>query len=120
MSKTEYTLSDFAVGCSGKWQNAIYISCGQCAHPCSIRCQGCLMTAAPTGEPLIISIRQYEQMTGHRIDPAQCAGTISRAAFESAFTRYLLWELAYAGQCPLNKLVEKVKLDSFPITKEDY
>lgn len=80
------------------------------------------MTAALTGEPLIISVKRYERLIGHRIDPTQCSGTISRAAFESAFTRYLLWELEYDGQCSLKKLERRIHPDPFhliQISKED-
>ena len=120
MITTEYTLSDFTVGCGGNWQNAIFIPCGHCSKPCSIRRCGCLMSGSISGEPILISVKRYERMTGLRIDPAKCAGTLSRAAFESAYTRYLLWELDSAGECPLRKLEQRVYTEPFlPVKSTD-
>ena len=120
MSTTKYTLSDFTVGCGGIWQNAIFIPCGHCCKPCGIRRCGCLMSGSISGEPILIGVRRYEQLTGHRIDPSQCAAILSRTAFESAYTRYLLWELDSVGECPLQKLEQKVHAESFlPIKSTD-
>lgn len=113
MSTTEYTLSDFTAGCGGNWQNAIFIPCGHCHKPCSIRRCGYLMSGSISGEPILISVKRYECLTGQRIDPTKCAAILSRPAFESAYTRYLLWELDSAVECPLRKLEQKVLFDPF-------
>ena len=111
MSTTKYRLFDFTTGCEGHWQNALYIPCGQCDRICKLDRRGCLMTAAPTGEPILISVKRYERLICQDVTPDDCCGTISREAFEAAFSRYLLWELDSASQCPLRQLDKKVRAD---------
>lgn len=111
MNTTKYSLSDFTKGCDGHWENAIYIPCGQCAHPCGLKQRGCLMTAAPSGELILIGVRRYESLTGQVITPECCGASISRNAFESAFSRYLLWELEHTGECALRRLEKKTGSD---------
>lgn len=107
MNTTQYSLSDFLRGCDGRWENAIYVSCGSCAHPCHLKRRGYLLTASPSGELILIGVSRYEQLSGQEISPECCAASISRDAFQSAFSRYLLWELEHAGQCPLCRLEAK-------------
>ena len=49
MTTTKYRLLDFATGCNGHWQNALYIPCGQCNRLCKLNQRGCLMTVSPSG-----------------------------------------------------------------------
>jgi len=65
------------------------------------------MTAAASGEPILISVDRYERITGQKIYPEHCIGSINREAFESAFSRYLLWELNSPGACSLRHLEKK-------------
>lgn len=107
MNTTQYSLSDFTKGCDGRWENAIYIPCGRCAHPCYLQQRGCLMTAAPSGELILIGVIRYERLTDQKIAPECCGASISRSVFEAAFSRYLLWELEKAGDCSLRCLEKK-------------
>ena len=111
MSTTKYRLLDFATGCEGHWQNALYIPCGQCSRLCKLDRRGCLMTVSPGGEPVLIGVKRYEQLTGQEINPKECCGTISRETFETVYSRYLLWELDSANQCPLRQLDKRVQTD---------
>lgn len=75
------------------------------------------MSAASSGEPIIISVNQYEKLTGQLVDPSKCVGTISLAAFESAFSRYLLWQKESSGECSLRMLDQKIHQDPIPFIK---
>ena len=107
MKKIKYYLLDFSKGCNGRWENAIYIPCGPCAHVCHLKSRGCLMTASPTGELILIAVNRYEELTGQLVVPERCAAVISKDAFERAFSRYLLWTLRSADQCALQQLEMK-------------
>lgn len=111
MHTTKYSLSDFTKGCDGRWENAIYIPCGQCAHPCHLKQRGCLMTAALSGEPILIGVNRYEKLTDKKVTPECCGASISKDIFEAAFSRYLLWELEQAGDCSLCHLERKTGSD---------
>lgn len=67
------------------------------------------MTAAPTGELMLISVKRYEQLTHQNVTPEDCCSSISCQAFKAAFSRYLLWELDSASQCPLRQLDKKIQ-----------
>lgn len=109
MKTTQYSLTDFQSGCEGDWRNAVYIPCECCNKVCDLDRRGALMTAAPSGEPILIRADHYEKLTGQVVDPKECGCSISLDTFRTAFTRYLLWELDHAGQCPLLELDKKIK-----------
>lgn len=108
MRPTKYHLSDFTTGCKGLWQNAVFTPCDHCEQSCRVEQRGCLMTASPTGEPILISVKRYERLTLQKVSPALCCATLSKAAFESAYYRYLVWELDSPHQCSLQQLEKKV------------
>lgn len=69
------------------------------------------MTVSPGGEPVLIGVKRYERLTGLEINPEECCGSISRETFETVYSRYLLWELDSASQCPLRQLDKRVQTD---------
>lgn len=104
MNLMSRNLYELLFDCNGNWRNAIYIPCGSCLHPCRVDRSGCLMTINEGGLPRLVSIRKFENETGEQIDPTDCIGTLSRAAFSSLFSRYLIWEMSSSEQCPMEYL----------------
>lgn len=104
MDQINRNLYELLFSCKGNWRNAIYISCGPCPHPCKVDRSGCLAAIRQDGAPLLISIRDFEKETGERIDPGDCIGTLSKDAFSSLFSRYLIWEMSSSEQCPMEYL----------------
>ena len=106
MDQIKRNLYELLFSCKGNWRNAIYVPCGPCPHPCKVDCSGCLAAIRQNGAPLLVSIRDFEEETGARIDPGDCIGTLSKDAFSSLFSRYLIWEMTSSEQCPMEYLTD--------------
>ena len=96
-----YRFYEFMTECGGNWRNAIFISCPACGGYCSTQNRGCLLTTDRDGRPMVLSVACSEEFRGENIDTFECAGHISKDAFEALYARYLDWELADPDQCPL-------------------
>ena len=88
-------------GCGGNWRNTIFISCPACGGYCSTKYRGCLLTADRDGKPRVLSVVCFEEFSGEHIAPSECAGHISKDAFEALYARYLDWEMDDPNKCPL-------------------
>ena len=92
----------FLTACSGNWRNSIYIKCqSEKDDP------GYLLAADRDGQPVILGVRQFFQLTGVWIDPAECCGQLTEAGFESLYAQYLLWRLPGTEEYPLRRLCEE-------------
>lgn len=111
MDQIKRNLYELLFSCKGNWRNAIYVPCGPCPHPCKVDCSDCLAAIRQDGAPLLVGVREFEEETGERIDPGECIGTLSKDAFSSLFSRYLIWEMTSSEQCPMEYLT-----DSSPCT----
>ena len=100
MDQMNRNLYELLFSCKGNWRNAIYVPCG----PCKVDRSSCLAATRQDGAPLLVSIRDFEKETGERIDPGECIGTLSKDAFSSLFSRYLIWEMSSSEQCPMEYL----------------
>lgn len=109
MMTNSYTLYDFLAGCEGDWRNTVFVTCSPCRNACkALRC-GYLLSADRDGRPHLVSVQCFERISGQKVDPTECAGVLSRHAFESVYRTYLLWELDHAGQCPLRHLSTQIR-----------
>ncbi len=108
MTTTSYSMYDFLTACRGNWRNAIFIPCAPCGHPCKNGRKGCLLTADHSGRIRVVSIHRFETVTGQKIDPVECAGTLGRDAFEATFQTYLIWEVDDPQKCALRQLDDTV------------
>lgn len=104
MDQIKRNLYELLFSCKGNWRNAIYVPCGPCPHPCKVDRSGCLVAIRQDGAPLLVGVREFEEETGERIDPGECIGTLSKDAFSSLFSNYLLWEMSSSEQCPMEYL----------------
>ncbi len=104
MSTSIYSIFDFLKNCGGNWCNAVYIPCGFCLHPCRAEQRGALLTADSDGRPRAISVVRYEAVTGQRVDPNECVGTLQRQAFDAVFRDFAVWECESVGECLLSRL----------------
>ena len=86
-----YSIFDFLRNCSGNWRNTLYVPCGFCSHPCRAKQRGVLVTADGYGRPQAISVVRYEAITGQRIDPDECVGTLRQYAFDAVFREFAFW-----------------------------
>ena len=84
-SSTTKQLYLFLAACSGNWRNSIYIKCQSDKDD-----PGYLLAADRDGQPVILGVRQFFQLTGMWIDPAECCGQLTEAGFESLYAQYLL------------------------------
>lgn len=109
MTTTSYSLYDFLIACRGNWRNAIFIPCAPCEHACKNDRKGYLLTADHSGWLRVVSIHRFETVTGQKIDPAECAGTLDKNAFETAFQAHLIWEVDDPGKCALQQLDDTVR-----------
>ena len=108
MSTNTYSIFDFLKNCSGNWRNALYVPCGVCIHPCRAKQRGVLVTADGYGRPQAISVVRYEAITGQRIDPDECIGTLRQYAFDAVFREFAFWECEQIGDCLLCRLDSEI------------
>lgn len=94
----------FLTACSGNWRNTVHISCQGKTDI------GYLLAADRDGQPVILSVQRFYELTGVQIDPAECCGQITEAGFETLYAQYLLWHLPAAEEHPLRKLCEKIEV----------
>lgn len=104
-SSTTKQLSLFLTACSGNWRNSIYIKCQSDKDDL-----GYLLAADRDGQPVILSVQRFYELTGEQIDPAECCGQLTEAGFESLYAQYLLWRLPTAEEHPLRRLCEKTEV----------
>ena len=81
----------FLAACQGNWRNSVYIT----------NAPGYLLSADRDGRPIIIAVDQFQQLTGERIDPAECCGQLTGEGFKSLYAQYLLWRIPSANADPL-------------------
>lgn len=79
----------FLSACGGNWRNTIFVSC-----PEQETSSGFLMAADRDGCPVVMDMELFYQMTEERIDPSECRGQLSKDAFESVYSQYLLWHIS--------------------------
>lgn len=89
----------FMTTCSGNWRNSIYIKCQEEKDT-----PGYLLTTNRDGQPIVMTVEQFQQLTGVQIDPTECCGQLTEAAFESLYAQYLLWHCSSAREHPLMTL----------------
>lgn len=94
-------LYQFLTACGGNWRNTIHISCrGEKDDP------GYLLAADRDGQPVILPVRRFYELTGVQIDPAECCGQLTEAGFEALYAQYLLWRCSSLEEHPLRQLCE--------------
>ena len=103
-SSTTKQLYLFLTACSGNWRNSIYIKCQSDKDD-----PGYLLAADRDGQPVILAVQQFYQLTGMWIDPAECCGQLTEAGFEALYAQYLLWRLPAAEEHPLRRLCENTE-----------
>ena len=103
-----YSIFDFLRNCSGNWRNTLYVPCGLCSHPCAAKQRGVLVTADGYGRPQAISVVRYEAITGQRIDPDECVGTLRQYASDAVFREFAFWECEHVGDCLLCRLDSEI------------
>ena len=105
MTSSTKQLYLFLIACSGSWRNTVHISCqGETDNP------GYLLAADRDGQPVILLVQRFYELTGEQIDPAECCGQLTEAGFESLYAQYLLWRLPTAEEHPLRRLCEKTEV----------
>lgn len=90
-------LCRFLSACGGNWRNTIHIS----AEPWR---PGWLMAADRDGKPVIIAVEAFRELAQEQVDPSECRGHLTDAAFGDIFARYILWQLPEADSRPAEVL----------------
>lgn len=96
MNTVSKQLYVFLSGCAGNWRNSVFIVAKD--HP------GYLLSADRDGMPVVMSVGQFQQLTGEQIDPTECCGQLTEASFSALYAQYLLWRLPGAEEDPLHYL----------------
>lgn len=81
----------FLAACRGNWRNSVYISTDG---------PGYLLSANRDGQPIVMPVEQFQQLTGEIIDPGECCGRLTADAFKALYAQYLLWHLPLADTDP--------------------
>ena len=91
----------------GSWRNAFFIDCPTCPYG-SGNCNGYLLTTDTEGAPVIMSVMYFEKATGDKVDKTECAGIITKTAFENLFNRWLVWNVSNPKSCCILQLIPKM------------
>ena len=84
--------------CQGNWRNSVYISTDG---------PGYLLSTDRDGQPVVMAVEQFQQLTGEQIDPAECCGQLTESGFEALYAQYLIWTCPSAEGHPLEQLCGK-------------
>ncbi len=86
----------FLSSCSGSWRNTVFIAVQD--RP------GYLLSTGRDGQPIVMAVEKFQQLTGEQIDPTECCGQLTEASFSALYAQYLLWRLPGAEEDPLHYL----------------
>jgi len=75
----------FLFACSGNWRNTVYI-------PGKQDNAACLIAADWDGKPVIMSVGQFQRLSGTQIDPDECCRQLTPSAFQDIYAQYLHWQ----------------------------
>lgn len=93
----DHTFYRFLSACQGNWRNSVYISTDG---------PGYLLSANRDGHPIVMTVEQFQQLSGEQIDPAECCGQLTGEGFKTLYAQYLLWRLPSADADPLLALTQ--------------
>ena len=90
----------------GNWRNAIFISCNYetCSHGQETPCSGFLFAADECGRVMLLPVESIHRLTGEEIVSAECSAALQCRSFESAFTKYIEWNVPDPSGCTLRQL----------------
>lgn len=100
MKKDNTKLYRFLQAAAGNWRNAIFIECKNCTTNNTL-CAGFLMVSSADGAPILLPVEWFQGQTGELVDKKECAAILSRAAFESAYSLWLKWQVDDPLRCAL-------------------
>lgn len=86
--------------CTGNWRNCILVAGAENDTP------GYLLSADRDGQPIVMAVEQFQQLTGEQIDPTECCGQLTEDAFKSLYSQYLLWTMPSSEADPLAALCQ--------------
>ena len=92
-------LYQFLTACSGNWRNTVHISCQEETDN-----SGYLLAADRDGQPVILPVLRFYELTGVQIDPAECCGQLTGVGFKTLYGQYLLWHAASPQDWSLDHL----------------
>lgn len=101
MSLSAKQLYQFLFACSGNWRNSIYISSQEENAAASY-----LLAAGRDGQPVVIPVEQFQQLTGEQIDSVECCGQLTKECLKAFYAQYLIWRLPSADTDPLLTLAQ--------------
>lgn len=101
MKKDNTKLYHFLQAAAGNWRNAIFIECRKCTCNNTAPCTGFLMVSSANGSPILLPVGWFQEQTGEPVDKEECASILSRAAFESAYSLWLKWQVDDPLRCVL-------------------
>ena len=97
MSEGNHQFYKLLSACAGNWRNCVHIPADG---------SGYLLSANRDGQPIVMAVEQFQQLTGEQVDPAECCGRLSAEGFKALYAQYLLWHMPSAGDDPLRFLCQ--------------
>lgn len=108
MNSESKCLYSFLCAIHGNWRNAVYLICSTCPY-LGQACGGHLLSADADGTPILFSVSQFERLTGETVEMGECAGTLSREAFECLYHMWLLWNTDTGTRCSIQQILQNAK-----------
>lgn len=98
----------FLVACRGNWRNSVYISTDGPSY---------MLSTDRDGQPIVMPVEQFQELTGEIIAPAECCGQLTGEGFRALYAQYLLWRIPSAGEEPLRFLKQGISLSEHKFKK---
>ena len=90
----------------GNWRNALFIRCSGSLCPMirQASCEGFLMAADASCQPIFLSVQTVRKLSGEAVDPEECSAILECRSFRTAYTKFLEWHTSSDHVCPFLQL----------------
>ena len=99
MTSITQQLYHFLSACAGNWRNAVFIA--EAGKEVS---SDYLLSANRDGQPVVMSVERFRQLTGENVDPTECCEQLSAEGFKTLYAQYLLWHVPSVKDDPFRFL----------------
>lgn len=98
------TVSGFLEAAGGNFRASIYVVCRKSCKSVD-GCRDFLFVPGRDCRPIIFPVQDAERFFHLRIDPSECAGTMTSACFLLLYRSFLDEALESDGECPVRELL---------------
>lgn len=64
------------------------------------------MTVDADGSPILMSVKDFKQISRESIEPEECLAVLGKQSFETIYGLYMEWHTVSSTDCPLLELCQ--------------